>query len=119
MTRATPNKLTLDLMLRVVDYVRANYAHSQLSEREFAAKAGEELGFPICVSNINSARQALSIPPNKTVKSRQIQAAKAARKAEVPERGVNLILDELHALNKQVANLTAAINTLLKAVGQR
>lgn len=114
MSRAAPNKLTLDLMLRVVDYVRANYAHSQLSEREFAEKAGADLGFPICVSNVSSARQALALPANKVVKSQQIQAEKSAKRAATKPEGLNLVLDELHALNQGIAMLSVKLDQLLK-----
>lgn len=113
------NRLTLDLMLRVTDYVRANYASSGLSETEFAELASQALGFPVGAANINTARSACGLPANAKVKSAAIRAEKAAKVAAAKPEGLHLVLDELHALNKQVANLTAAINTLLKAAGQR
>lgn len=113
------NRLTLDLMLRLTDYARGNYAVSKKDDQDFAKQATEALGFPIEPTNVTTARKALGLPSNFKVNAAANKEKHAAKVAAAKPEGLNLVLDELHALNKQVANLTAAINTLLKAAGQK
>lgn len=106
------NRLTLDLMLRLTDYMRSNYITSGLDDVDFAKKATEALGFPVEKSNVATAREALSLPSNYKLKSQETALNRATKRAEVKNAGGNVqILDELHAINKLLVQISKRMDT--------
>jgi hypothetical protein len=122
---APRNHLSWELLVQVTDYVRANYAASKLDESEFAEQTARVLGFPVTVANIFGARKALKIESNYRLKAAALKQQREDRKQQrveknavpVKSEGLNLVLDEIHALNQGLIVLMRKMDILLRAAG--
>ena len=102
-TRAKVNKLQMKQQVTLVEYVRENFATSELDDKSFALRAAEVLGFPVTGANIQGIRAAYDIPPN----MRADNYARARDRAEVTELRelINVALGDIEELKRLVKQL--------------
>lgn len=85
---------------QLVNYIQNNYAAFGLGDKEFAAKATEELGFQCTFNNVYDRRSLLGIPAT--------AVAQFKKKKAVAED----LQDYIAALEKRVTSLEFAIAAL-------
>ncbi len=97
--RKTPesiNRLTLSQQFALLKYMEQNYVQSKLFDTEFAAKATNDLGFPITTGNIQGCREALGMKSNRDLQREENKRPKN-RLEEIEAR-----LEKLEALAKEL-----------------
>lgn len=114
---AQRNHLSWELMVKVTDYVRSNYTSSRLYDATFAELATKALQFPVTEANIFAARKALGIVSNYRVRSAELKGEREAKRAVAKPEGLNLVLDELHALNQGIVMLSSKLDKVLAKLG--
>lgn len=105
------NTLSAGLMFRLMEYVKAHYTESQKTDAAFAEIAAETLGFPVTEGNVGGARRALEIQSNYAGKFPRKRGGEARTEDLATKEDINLVLNELSALNKQINECSRRIET--------
>ena len=90
---------------QLLNYIRDNYAAFELSDKDFAAKASQELGFHCSFWNVNQRRELLGIQATAKVMAAK---KKATKKKSIAED----LQDYIAALEKRVTSLEFEIAAL-------
>lgn len=107
----TVHKLTMSQQFELINFVKAGYEMSGMSDAAFAEKASNDLGFHVTVGNVQGVRQQFGIEANR------LRAAREARENGTGACDAGLIAARVEEMSERIAKLALVLERLIDRVG--
>ena len=108
----TIHKLTMPQQFELINFVKAGYEMSGMTDAAFAEKASNDLGFHVTAGNVQGVRQQFGIEANR------LRAAREARENGTGSCDAGLIAARVEELSERIARLALVLERLIDRVGE-
>lgn len=107
------NKLKMAEQFKLGDLIRTQYTVQDKSDQEFAVHASEVLGFKVGVTNVQSARNALGIPPNRG-RYAEREDSRLELRVQSLERQILTMSEQIAGIQMRMNDVAERASLLLK-----